>query len=326
MTNDKTSNKIEGLTNNSNSSSRAYKRERQKGERWDGYKVKNILPFHKMIPYLMKTRVGSTNYFEATFEADNLVEYINKKNKELKLNNSEKHNEDIEPIGKYSYNQFFIAALVRVIALRPQLNRFVANKTIYQRHNIAISYVVKKEFSDEGEESTTTSTFERDSNIDDVKEVLTKEIKGVKESSDDEAGDFIESLMKLPKFLISFVVWLFDFFIIIGYMPKSLRNFDVMQASAFIANLGSVGLSNVPFHHLYDRGTCSLFLTLGKVRKDFFLTKDGVVEKYFVDIKLSMDERVADGFYYVKSLEILENILKNPEQLDERLKEVPIDE
>lgn len=69
-----------------------------------------------------------------------------------------------------------------------------------------------------------------------------------------------------------------------------------------------------------------MFLTLGRVRKDFVLTKDGVVEKHLVDIKLSMDERVADGFYYVKSLELLEDILKNPEQLDERLKEVPIDE
>jgi len=319
MSNDKTNTKIENPTNDSNSSEpRARIRERQKGERWDGYEVKNILPFHKMIPYLMKTRVGSTNYFEATYEVDKVVEYINKKNEQLKENDG--LNE------KYGYNQFFISALIRVLALRPQLNRFVANKTIYQRHKIVIAYVIKKEFSDEGEESTTVSTFERDSNIEDVRKILSKEIKGVKESSDDEAGDFIEFLMKLPKFLISFVVWLFDFFIIIGHMPKSLRGIDVMQASAFVANLGSIGLDNVPYHHLYDRGTCSLFLILGKVRKDFVLTKDGVVEKYLVDVKLSMDERVADGFYYVKSLEILEDILKNPEQLEERLKEVPIDE
>jgi len=324
MNNDKSNNELENQNTGFDSSEpRAYKRERQKGERWDGYKVKNILPFHELIPYLMKTRNASTNSFEATYEVDKLVEYINKKNKEVELNNSNGTGETIE---KYGYNQFFIAALVRVLALRPQLNRFVANKTIYQRHNIVVGYVLKKEFSDEGEESTTISTFERDSNIEDVREILTKEIKGVRESSDDEAGDFIKLLMKLPKFLISFVVWIFDFCIVIGHMPKSLRGIDVMQASAFISNLGSIGLENVPYHHLYDRGTCSLFLTLGKIRKDFVLTKDGVVEKYLVDVKLTMDERVADGFYYVKSLEFLEDILKNPEQLDERLKEVPIDE
>jgi len=305
----------------SSSEPRAYKRKRKKGERWDGYKVKNIHPFNTLIPFLMKTRVGSTNYFEATYEVDNLVKYINKKNEEIKLNNGEG-----EAITKYGYNQFFIAALVRVLALRPHLNRFVANKTIYQRHNIDIAYVIKKEFSDEGEESTTVSTFERDSNIEDVRKILQKKIKGVKESSDDEAGEFVESLMKLPKFLVSFVVWMFDLFIVIGHMPKSLRTIDVMQASAFISNLGSIGLENTPYHHLYDRGTCSIFLTVGKARKDFVLTKDGVVEKYLVDIKLSMDERIADGFYYTKSLNILENILKNPEQLEERLKEVPIDE
>ncbi|MCL2688112.1 MAG: hypothetical protein FWE58_06210, partial [Methanobrevibacter sp.] len=276
MTNDNTNNKIEDKVDNSNSSEpRAYKRERQKGERWDGYKIKRILPFHKMLPYLMKTRVASTNYFEATYEADSLVEYLNKKNEELKLNNN---NETGESIEKYGYNQFFIAALVRVIALRPHLNRFIANKTIYQRHNIVIGYVLKKEFSDEGEESTTVSTFERDSNIEDVRKILTKEIKGVKESSDDEAGDFIGVLMKLPKFIISFVIWMFDFFIIIGHMPKSLRGVDVMQASAFVANLGSIGLKGAPYHHLFDRGTCSLFVTLGRVRKDFVITEDGIVE------------------------------------------------
>jgi len=320
---DKSNNKLEKENSNFNSSEpRAYKRERQKGERWDGYKVKSILPFHKLIPYLMKSRVGATNYFEATYEVDNLVEYINKKNEEIKSNNSNETGENIE---KYGYNQFFIAALVRVLALRPQLNRFVANKTIYQRHNIVIGYVLKKEFSDEGEESTTLSTFERDSNIEDVRKILTKEIKGVKDSSDDEAGDFIEILMKLPKFLISFIIWMFDLCVIIGYMPKSLRKIDVMQSSAFVANLGSIGLKDAPYHHSFHRGTCSLFVTLGKVRKDFILTKDGINEKYLINIKLTMDERIADGYYHVKSLGLLEDILKNPEQLDERLKEVPID-
>ena len=324
MSADKTNDNLEKENSNSNSSeSRAPVRERKKGERWDGYKVKNILPFHQMIPYLMKTRVGSTNYFEASYEVDNLVEYITRKNEEIKSKNAEGSEDTIE---KYGYNQFFIAALIRVLALRPQLNRFVANKTIYQRHKIVIGYVIKKEFSDEGEESTTISTFERDSSIFDVRETLSKEIKGVRESSDDEAGEFIGSLMKLPKFMISFIVWIFDMSIIIGRMPKSLRGIDVMQASAFIANLGSIGLENVPYHHLYDRGTCALFLTLGRVRKDFVMTKDGMVEKHFVDIKLSMDERIADGFYYIKSLDLLESILKNPEQLEERLKEVPIDE
>jgi len=306
--------------NDSKEESRAYKREKQKGERWDGYKVENMPPIYKLSPYLMKTRGGASNYFEATYEADNLVEYLNKKNEQLKLNG------DNENIGKYGYNQFFIAALVRVIALRPKLNRFVANKTIYQRHNIDVASVVKKEFTDGGEQSTAISTFERDSNIEDVIKTLDKSIKDIKESYADESLDFIKNLMNMPKFLISFIVFLFDLFIVIGYCPKPIRKIDVMQASVFVTNLGSIGLESVPYHHLYDRGTCSLYLSLGKVRKDFVLTKEGIVEKYLVDVKIVMDERIADGFYYVRSLDLLKEILKNPEQLDERLKEVPIDE
>ena len=319
MSDDKTNSKTEGQVGSESLEPRAYKRERRRWERQDGYRVKNILSFHKLLPYLLKTRVGSTNYFEATYEADKLVEYLDKKTEESNGENSGE-------VVKYGYNLFFIAALVRVLALRPQLNRFVTNKKIYQRHNIEIAYVMKKAFSDEGEESTTVSTFERDSNIEDVRKILTKGIKGVKEESDDDAGDFVGGLVKLPKFIITFVIWIFNMFIVIGRSPKALKGVDVMQASAFVSNLGSIGLENVPYHHLYDRGTCSLFLTLGKVRKDFVLTKDGIVEKNVVDVKLSMDERIADGFYYVKSLDLLESILQNPEQLEERLKEVPIDE
>ncbi|MDR0901091.1 MAG: 2-oxo acid dehydrogenase subunit E2 [Methanobrevibacter sp.] len=321
------------LNDDSNKETRAYKRERQKGERWDGYKVQSIPSFQKLLPYLMKTRDASTNFFEATYDVSEVVKYLDKKNQELKEEREkEKKEEKIEkndptnPIKKYNYNQFFIATIVRVFALRPHLNRFVAGKDIYQRHNIEIAYVIKKEFSDEGEESITISAFERDSNLEDVAKILSPAIEGVRTETNDEQGDFIGTLMKFPNFVTSFIVWILDFFIKIGHCPVSLRKMDVMQSSAFISNLGSIGLENVPYHHLYDRGTTSVFLTIGKVRKGFVPTKEGMVEKDLVDMKITMDERITDGFYLVKSLDVLQDILENPQKLDERLKEVPIDE
>lgn len=305
--------------NNDSTESRAYKRERKKGERWDGYLVKNVASFQKLMPYLMKTRNGSSIYFRETFDATNIVKYLNKKNKELEQIKNSDNSSDFDFIEKYNYNHFFMAAITRVLALRPQLNRFVAGKKIYQRHNIELAYVVKKELSDEGEESVTISTFERDSKIEDVVKILTPTIKGVKNSTDDDHGDFLDTFIKLPSFIISFVVMLMNFCIIIGHAPKFLREMDIMQCSAFISNLGSIDLGTVPIHHLYDRGTCSVFITIGKVKKAT------IGEGYEVDVSVTLDERVNDGIYSINSLKLLQNIIDNPEQLDERLKEVPID-
>lgn len=303
--------------------SRAYKRKRQKGERWDGYVVENIPSFQKLMPYLMKTRDSSSVYFRDTFDATNLVKFLNDKNVDLN-NNSYSSRDSVGTIDKYNYNHFFMTAITRIIALRPHLNRFVAGKKIYQRHNIELAYVIKKQFNDEGEESVTISQFERDSNIEDVAKIISPNIKGIKDSSDDEHGDFLDTFMKFPSFIVSFVVMLMNFCILIGHSPKFLREMDVMQCSAFVSNLGSINLSTVPLHHLYDRGTCSVFITIGKVRK--VENNESKIEKYEVEISATMDERITDGFYLIKSLELLQNILNHPEQLDERLKEVPIDE
>ncbi|MDR3223236.1 MAG: 2-oxo acid dehydrogenase subunit E2 [Methanobrevibacter sp.] len=298
-----------------------YIRKRKRFERFDGYKVKSVHSFQKLVPYIMKPRTASSNYFEATYDMAEVVKYLDEKNSILK-----EKNDPNNPIKKYTYALFFISLLVRIFALRPKLNRFISRKNIYQRHNIEVAYVIKKEFSDEGEESTAISSFERDFNIEDVGKVLFPSIKGVKNTTNDNAGDFVGLLMKFPNFVVSFIVWIFDALIYIGYCPAILRKIDVMQCSVMFSNLGSIGLDSVPHHHLYDRGTCSIFISIGRIRKELVQTNDGLVEKELMDIKITMDERIADGFYFVKTFDILNDIIKDPKRLDERLKEVLIDE
>ncbi|RBQ24376.1 hypothetical protein ALNOE001_03090 [Candidatus Methanobinarius endosymbioticus] len=285
------------------------------------YLIKNIPAVQKLMPYLMKTRDSSSVYFKDSFDATNLVNFLNDKNKELnKIDKIDNNSILSTSVSKYNYNHFFMTAITRIIALRLHLNRFVAGKKIYQRHNIKLAYVVKKQFSDEGEESVTISTFERDSNIDEVSNIISPTIKGVKDSSDDEHGDFLDTFIKFPGFIISFVVKLMNFCIVIGHSPKFFRKMDIMQCSAFVSNLRSINLPTVPLHHLYDRGTCSVFITIGKIRK---VEKS---ERYEVKISITMDEKVTDGFYLIKTWNLLQDILNHPEKLDERLEEVPIDE
>jgi hypothetical protein len=202
----------------------------------------------------------------------------------------------------------------------------VSRYNIYQRHNIEIAFAVKKDFSDEGTNSSTVETFERDANIDDVCNKLVDSIQNVKETLDDNTGDFVDTLMKFPNFFIRFIVWIFDALIYIGFCPAFMRKIDTMQSSVFFSNVGSIGLEGAPDHHLYDRGTGSLLISVGRIRKEKYPANNGVEEKDVVDFKISMDERIADGFYFIQSFELLKEILDNPQLLDNRLKEVPIDE
>ena len=64
----------------------------------------------------------------------------------------EKINQD-ETDFPYTLFHLIVTAILKTITLRPKLNRFVANKLMYQRNFIIASFVVKKLFSDDGAEA-----------------------------------------------------------------------------------------------------------------------------------------------------------------------------
>jgi len=93
-----------------------------------------------------------------------------------------------------------------------------------------------------------------------------------------------------------------------------------MRASAFVANLGSVGV-DAPYHHLYEWGTCSLFMTIGRIKKTPAVLEDGTLGvRTMVECKIVMDERVADGYYYARSLDMFKSYFAEPEKLVESMR------
>ena len=74
---------------------------------------------------------------------------------------------------------------------------------------------------------------------------------------------------------------------------------DPLYTSAFVANLGSIGI-DAAYHHLYEHGNCPLFVTIGQVR-------DGQLT-----IRYTFDERVEDGLYCAKSLQVLAQRIEDP--------------
>ncbi len=288
-----------------------FDRPRKFGDRKDGWRVRNIDPYMNIVPVLMPGRNASCIYFSETVDATKLVEFVKR------LNEDEQAKQE-KGIKKYTYFGVFMAALVRTLAMRPHLNRFISSGKIYQRRNIKLCFVAKKDMTEEAPETDVLAVFKRDANLDDVMRKLQGGIRAAKEG-EDETTDVLNVLFKLPTFILRGFKGLMDLLLKFDLFPKSLEKVDPMQASAFVSNLGSINLVNVPFHHLYERGTCSLFVVMGKIYPEG--------DRFKMNFTVTLDERVSNGFYYIRSIEFFKELLNNPEVLLESPSEdeIPLD-
>ena len=128
-------------------------------------------------------------------------------------------------------------------------------------------------------------------------------------------------MKKLPRPIMMFLMWIFrtlDFF---GHMPRALTDEDPNYATVFLSNLGSIQCPAV-YHHLNNYGTNSIMVTIGTIHKENVIQPDGTCQvRDIVDVGVTLDERIADGFYFGRSWKIVQYMLSNPALLDRPLKE-----
>ena len=301
-----------------------YPNEKRWGDRKDGWILKDLSSFSNLVPHLMTSRNSSAIYFKDKIDVTDFVKYVESKNKELSINPIKTPEGAID---KITYFNVFLAALVRLFTVKPHLNRFISARKFYQRKKIEVAFVAKKEFSEVGEETTIKKSFGRDETLWSIVSRLNKGIKMVKTEDTDDATDILNLFARFPKTLVHLAISFLDFLDYIGRYPKDIYKEDPMHASVFVANLGSIGLRSVPYHHLYDRGTTSVFICLGEIHKDrIYNDKTGeFVERDLVEISTTIDERISDGFYYIRAMDEFKEILNNPKLLEEKLERIPVD-
>ncbi|NLM72521.1 MAG: 2-oxoglutarate dehydrogenase [Clostridiaceae bacterium] len=271
--------------------------------RYDGRRLKSLDPFYKIIPYIMRTRTDAQNFFEEKIEISNTEEYIRRKRKEVD-----------EPI---TFLHIIIAAIVRTISQKPGLNRFIAGQKIYARNEILISLALKKELNTESPETTIKMKFEPTDTLMDVARKVNAAISENKDMDNkNDAEKLSKLIMSVPGFMVKFLVWLLKSLDYIGLMPKIINEVSPFHTSVFVSNLGSVGIQPV-YHHLYEFGTTSIFIVFGMKSKEKVLNSDNeVVEKKYVRLCVTTDERIADGLYFASAFKMYRNLIKNPEQLE----------
>jgi hypothetical protein len=135
----------------------------------------------------------------------------------------------------------------------------------------------------------------------------------------------MDKFNKLPKFIsrpaLSFVCWLEKK----GMIPKALVETDPYHSSCVLANLGSIGLPD-GYHHLTNWGTTSMFVVVGQSGRMPFYKNDKIEFRDGVRLGFTIDERIADGYYFSKSIKIMQLLLEEPELLEKPLNEKLSDE
>ena len=219
------------------------------GDRRDGTLLRDIDSMHIIMPMIYPNRCDNEAFISERIDLTNVDAYIAKRNAE-------------NPVFKFTLFHLIVAAILKVIVLRPKLNRFIANKNLYQRKELSASFVIKKQFNDASEEGMAFIRANGDSTLDTLREDLYKQITHVKKGGTDSTMDAMEFLKKLPRFVVKFFIALMRWCDRHGIVPKSLVASDPYYASVILSNLGSIKLRS-GYHHLTYWGPPSLFVVVG---------------------------------------------------------------
>ena len=281
--------------------------ERRFGDRRDAKLLRDTDALHFIMGIIYPNRADNEAYIAERVNLEPIKAYLAEKN--------------VEGIPfKYTFFHVILTALVKTVTLRPKLNRFYANENYYQRNKVTAGFVIKKEFSDGSEEAMALLEARPDATIDTIHEEIRQRVQATRnEQKMNTTDNSMDILNKLPRFLskaaIRFIRWLDRH----GWCPDFLIGDDPNYSSVFLSNLGSIRLRS-GYHHLTNWGTCSLFCVIGEKKWTPLYDQNGLVEmRETVDLGLTVDERIADGYYYSKSIRLFKYLLEHPELLEQPL-------
>lgn len=271
-------------------------------DRVDGRRIRDPGPFHAILPFLMRGRNESAVYYSKDLDVDAAVRYVHRRNAE-----SDER--------RFSLFGIILTAAAQTFILKPRLNRFVHGHSLYERKDLSFSFIVKKRMTEDAKESTAQVSFAEDVTMDRAADILTEAVnfaRGDSLSPDEKEASIIHRI-PFGKAIVSKVFRLLDRF---NIAPDFMLESDPLYASAFFANLGSIGL-DTPFHHLYEWGTASLFVVVGRLFQKETRGSDGTLRKRsYVNIKVTLDERIADGLYFARAAALFQRLIQHPERME----------
>ncbi len=282
-----------------------------KNKRKDGSPIRGLPAFTGIMPYLMPDKAGSVIFYPEDYDITDTLAYIKEWNRD---------NARGERV-LLTLFEVVLCATARTICLRPRINRFIAGKKYYQRNRVLLSFVAKKELTDAGKEVNVKIPFRPEETLATTARKVRDYIRDCTSDDGEDNEKVVDTMMKFPGPFLRFFNFAYNWLDNHNLLPYSVTQSDPMWSSVFLANIGSFGL-DAPFHHLFERGTCPIFMAVGKVRAVNRLSKgpDGsprVEERRMLRVNYSFDDRIADGIYMGRSLELIKRFIENPALLAE---------
>ena len=206
------------------------------------------------------------------------------------------------------------------------MNIFIAGRRFWQRKDITLSFVAKQRFDDAAEEILLFLKIEPDMTLDDVSKIILGDVKTARTNRGNDLDKTMRFVGRLPRPVLEILFAVLRRLEYHGIMPASLTKGDPNYSTALLANLGSIG-AGCPYHYLSNYGTCSIMATIGTCRKELRRLPDGnEAERDILSVNITFDERIADGFYFAKSVRILRFLLEHPDYLEQPVSApVPVD-
>lgn len=270
-------------------------------DRKDGIRVR-ISGFDKFL-YLLKPRRSEAEvYISKKIDVSDLVKYMEKKKKD---------NEEL------TYFHLFSTAVAKLVYNKPYLNRFIMGSNKYERNEVTLSFVAKTKFEDDAKELLKVIKIEDDDNVDTISKKIFGSVRKIRSNEISHTDDFVNSLGKLPGMVMSIIVWFVKKLDRFDLLPKSLTENSIYHSSVLISNLGSIHCDGI-YHNLTNFGTNSILLTIGEIKEETCVIDGKIDKRYICDFGITLDERIADGVYFAKSLNLLEYILNNPSMLEDK--------
>ena len=279
------------------------------GDRKDGTLVRDLDGMHFIMPIIYPNRCDNEAFISERIDLTNAEAFLEKLNAE-------------NPEYKYNLFQLIVMTVLKTITLRPKMNRFIANRNMYQRNEVSAAFVVKKLFDDKSEEGLAIIHAEDCDTLHTVHNKIYKQVTANRRTDErDSSSESMDIVSKLPRFVSKSFVRFVCMLDRHGKVPASFIETDPYYTSCVISNLGSIKLHS-GYHHLTNWGTTSVFCAIGEKKKRPFFDENGNAEmRMSIDLGLTIDERLADGYYYSKTVRLIRTLLENPELLEKELRE-----
>jgi hypothetical protein len=159
---------------------------------------------------------------------------------------------------------------------------------------------------------------EENDNLSSISHKIASKVNRVRSADNKKEGanSAIDILGKLPNIIripvIGFIKWLDKK----GKLPASLVKDNLYYSSIIVSNLGSIHCGAI-YHNITNFGACSSLATMGEIRTEQIFNANGESElRKICEFGINFDERVADGYYFAKSVKLIQYIFDHPELLE----------